>query len=335
VFHADQREGFVPVTVQFLDASTGSPTGWSWSFGDGATSTLRNPVHVYDRAGSYTVSLAVANSLGSDVSTRTDLVHVEEPPDLLVLRAIADGTAYEGQPDQNYGGLELLRVRSGRDSDYRSFVKFFVPPSQGLVASAVVRLLCVDDSSGDNGLLHLVDDDWTEPTLTWNDMPAFGSSVGDLQDAQTGQSIDVDVSDVVTGSGTVSFGIGNTSYHSVYYSSREGESPPELRVTFSQAFSAGLEPRFEASRIRGSAPLTVQFFDTSNGRVDGWLWDFGDGSTSDVQNPSHTFHRPGLYAVSLTVRNANGEHTWTGPELVCVRPRDAVPLLEPVPLAHY
>jgi hypothetical protein len=57
--------------VSFTDASVGNPTSWSWAFGDGATSTERNPSHVYATPGAYTVSLTVANAYGSDTETKT------------------------------------------------------------------------------------------------------------------------------------------------------------------------------------------------------------------------------------------------------------------------
>ena len=56
----------------------------------------------------------------------------------------------------------------------------------------------------------------------------------------------------------------------------------------------------------GCGSLTVQFTDNSQGNPDTWLWDFKDGSTSSLQNPTHTFSAPGNYDVTLTVSNANG-----------------------------
>jgi len=53
-------------TVQFTDTSTGSPTSWSWDFGDGGTSALQNPSRTYTTTGSKTVTLTVTNSGGSD-----------------------------------------------------------------------------------------------------------------------------------------------------------------------------------------------------------------------------------------------------------------------------
>ena len=46
--------------IRFYDASSGSPESWLWSFGDGKTSTLRNPSHTYDMANIYYVTLQVA-----------------------------------------------------------------------------------------------------------------------------------------------------------------------------------------------------------------------------------------------------------------------------------
>ena len=52
--------------VNFVDQSTGSPTDWLWNFGDGASSTLQNPAHVYAAAGTYNVMLTVTNAGGSN-----------------------------------------------------------------------------------------------------------------------------------------------------------------------------------------------------------------------------------------------------------------------------
>lgn len=58
-------------SVQFSDSSTGAPTSWAWSFGDGGTSVLRNPSHVYASAGTYAVSLTASSGSNSDTETRT------------------------------------------------------------------------------------------------------------------------------------------------------------------------------------------------------------------------------------------------------------------------
>jgi PKD repeat protein len=57
--------------VTFTDRSSGSPTSWQWSFGDGATSTAQNPAHAYAAQSSYAVTLTVANATSSSTTSRT------------------------------------------------------------------------------------------------------------------------------------------------------------------------------------------------------------------------------------------------------------------------
>jgi hypothetical protein len=83
--------------------------------------------------------------------------------------------------------------------------------------------------------------------------------------------------------------------------------------TISANFSFGPDQQL------GIIPHTVDFVDrsTSTSPIDRWAWDFGDGSTSTEQNPSHTYMFPGNYTVSLTVRDTAGqEDTLVQPELI-------------------
>jgi PKD repeat protein len=78
-FAASPTTGYRPLMVQFTDTSTGSPTLWSWSFGDGGTSTDRNPQHMYTNAGTYTVRLTVTNAAGSNTMMKAGMIVVEAP----------------------------------------------------------------------------------------------------------------------------------------------------------------------------------------------------------------------------------------------------------------
>ena len=69
---------------------------------------------------------------------------------------------------------------------------------------------------------------------------------------------------------------------------------------------------FTANPTAGLAPLVTQFYDASSGgTADAWLWDFGDTTTSDLRNPSHTYTAVGTYTVSLTVTGPGGSSTKT------------------------
>lgn len=71
---------------------------------------------------------------------------------------------------------------------------------------------------------------------------------------------------------------------------------------------AGPVAGFVGEPRTGTAPLDVQFTDESTGTFDivSWAWDFGDGTTSEEQNPTHTYTDPGSYDVSLTVTDEIG-----------------------------
>jgi PKD repeat protein len=69
---------------------------------------------------------------------------------------------------------------------------------------------------------------------------------------------------------------------------------------------------FTSAPPSGDAPLTVQFSDTSTGDVTRWLWEFGDGLTSDERHPAHLYSGAGTYAVTLTATNAHGSGTARG-----------------------
>jgi YVTN family beta-propeller protein len=77
-FSASPTTGKVPLTVKFRDKSTGLPTSWFWNFGDKSTSTARNPVHKYSKAGKYTVILTVKNVAGSDTKTMLNYITVNK-----------------------------------------------------------------------------------------------------------------------------------------------------------------------------------------------------------------------------------------------------------------
>ncbi|MBK6403936.1 MAG: PKD domain-containing protein [Holophagales bacterium] len=95
-------------TVQFTDTSVGSPTSWVWSFAAGASSTLRNPTHVFAIPGTYPVSLLATNENGSSTvgrlvtvtqggGTRIDFT-VSDASSGLLLSSLGDG--YEARAGQ-------------------------------------------------------------------------------------------------------------------------------------------------------------------------------------------------------------------------------------------
>ncbi len=75
---------------------------------------------------------------------------------------------------------------------------------------------------------------------------------------------------------------------------------------------------FTGSPLTGCSPLVVVFQDQSTGGPATWNWDFGNGNTSTLQNPTASYFTPGTYTVSLTVANGNGTNTLTRSQYVTV-----------------
>ena len=75
---------------------------------------------------------------------------------------------------------------------------------------------------------------------------------------------------------------------------------------------------FTENTTNGTAPLNVQFTDTSIGNVTSYYWTFGDNGTSTLQNPSYTYQTPGTYTVTETVTGPGGNNTATQTNLITV-----------------
>ncbi len=108
-FTATPTTGLSPLSVSFTDQSTGGiATAWAWDFGDGTTSTLRNPTHVFTGSGSFTVGLTVSNAFGSDTISKYAYVTTDYVPPI----AAFSGTPTSGNSpllvqftDQSTGGI--------------------------------------------------------------------------------------------------------------------------------------------------------------------------------------------------------------------------------------
>jgi PKD repeat protein len=80
---------------------------------------------------------------------------------------------------------------------------------------------------------------------------------------------------------------------------------------------------FTATPTSGTAPLTVEFTDSSTADTTSWAWDFGDGETATARHPSHTYTAAGTYTATLTAANEAGSSTVT--TTITVSPADDGP----------
>ena len=104
-FAANPTSGTEPLTVNFTDTSTNTPTQWAWDFQNNGTvdSTVKNPSFTYTTPGTYTVKLTASNGSGSDVEIKTSLIKVNEG---------STPTEYQAFVARSYGDL----LQRGPDS---------------------------------------------------------------------------------------------------------------------------------------------------------------------------------------------------------------------------
>lgn len=100
--------------------------------------------------------------------------------------------------------------------------------------------------------------------------------------------------------------------HSITVSGKAGELEHTVTLTLTLT-CPGFSVRVKASPVNGPAPLTVQLEAEITSEAEfpisaySFLWDFGDGAASELQNPEHVYQSPGNYSVSLTVTDPCGK----------------------------
>jgi len=105
--------GFAPQRIDFTDTSAGDYlSGWSWTFGDGGTSTAQNPSHIYNNGGTYTVALTASSAYGTDSLTRTNYI--------VVGPVTACDTNFVGSPTSGFAALKVQFT----DTTYGSVTKW-------------------------------------------------------------------------------------------------------------------------------------------------------------------------------------------------------------------
>ncbi|MFH1756395.1 MAG: PKD domain-containing protein, partial [Candidatus Latescibacterota bacterium] len=310
--------GDAPLSVNFTDQSSGSPTSWSWTFGDGGTSSAQNPSHTYNNPGYYTVTLTASNAYGSDGETKTNYIHVTEPGSGYA--TLPYSTGFEGGSFDLYwtttssgnGRIQLLTTNTPHSGSYHMVMDNSVSGSYSQ-NEAWLHLNLAGHSAVDLDFWwkDFADETHTQDGVFFSDNGgASFVKVQDLNGASYSNnvwysfSLDVDALAAANGLGMTSAFVIKFQQYDNYPITTDGHAFDDISVT------ASTPPppvaAFTGSPTSGLVPLTVNFTDQSTGSPTSWSWTFGDGGTSTAQNPSHQYTAAGSYTVSLTATNAYG-----------------------------
>jgi len=337
-FIANVTSGNEPLTVVFTDSSENfdSITSWNWTFGDGATSNLRNPMHTYEQDGIYTVSLTVVGvkdgETVEDTETKVGYIQVFDT------NPVADFTA---TPTSGVAPLEVNFTDTS--TSYDSIISWswsfgdggnsteqnptHVYESEGTYTVTLTVAEADGDTDSETKMNYITVTAVPPPSIVSFNPPY--SPVSDMEGASRTFSVTVD--QMVN----VAWLMNNTqvfSEENVTTSSYTNTSAP-LGVwnvsavatnlngiamrTWIWNVTTALPPRadFVANVTSGTEPLTVAFTDLSQyfGTITSWQWDFNDDGVIDStqQNPSYTYVQNGTYTVTLTVVGELGTDTET------------------------
>ncbi len=315
----------------FMDASTissGTITGWSWNLGDGNSSSAQNPSHFYGTPGTYPVTLEVTSNFGCK-TTVVDSVQIFAQPTPLP----TSGT------DCVNNSISFADTSSGPDNIITTYDWDFGGGNTSALAnpsyvftSAGTHTVSLTTTNASGCKATSTVDVTVSPLPIAGFLPADGCASSSMTFTNTS----------TIASGTISgyqwnFGDGtgtSTATNPSYSYSQPGTYTVTLVATSVEGCTDTIThtvivhplpvANFLQISAAGCGPLVVQFTDSSyiaTGNVISWFWDFGDGSSSTDQNPSHTYQTSGTYSVTLTVTSDFGcQNSTTFPNIVTVFP---------------
>ncbi len=290
-------------TVTFTDLSSEDPTEWFWDFGDGGTSTEQNPEYTFASNGTYYVCLTATNAVGSNTFCQYVLIDsylfapdpaftyfgdptvyfidfsTEDPTEWFWDFGDGIGTSVEQNPSYTYlsnGTYEVCLTATnavGSNTECQTIVIDGYPSPEGLFTYSGDPTVTFTDLSTNSPTTWFWDFDDGSFAIEQNPVHAFA----------------------LNGVYTVCLTVSGAGGADTYCDNVDVES-------------AQLAPVCDFYYTLGAGYI-VSFNDLSGNEPTDWTWDFGDGSISLLQNPSHTYATSGSYTVCLTCSNGVGNDT--------------------------
>ena len=303
--------------VSFTDTSIGAAY-WNWNFGDGATSTIQSPSHIFGTAGVYSVSLIALNNANGCKAAIHQVTVLSTPSPPAAAFTYTPATPRAGQAvsftDTSTGAPTswLWAFGDGTSSTAQNASHTFA------IAGTYHVTLTATNAAGSSAAPHDV-------TVTLAGSSPVASFTFSPANPKPGQPVTfTDTSSGTPTSWSWAFGdIGAANTATTMHTfatagtftvalvvtngfGSDSTSKP-VRVT---ADVPALHADFTYSPTSPVAGTPVQFTDRSAGSPASWSWDFGDHTGSTASSPGHTFAAVGPYAVTLTVSNASAQdHT--------------------------
>ncbi len=314
-FNASQTAGCNQLDVNFKDQTTsayGNLTEWKWDFGDGVLSDIRNPSHHYDQTGDFNITLNVKNSYGCSSSLLktayikvngikagfTKDVYERCSPNKITFTNSSTGTGdvkykwYFGNRDSSETNNPLYTYANG--GNYT--VKMFVSNQFGCLDSTIKNIkvdtpvsaaFTAGNTRGCKApfTVHFTNQQLTGNSYLWN----MGDSSKSISSNPFHEYSD-------TGNYTVKLIVNNVNGCI--------DSVTKINYIHVRASSLALVNLPDSGCIPFAKKINVVFNPADS--VLNMIWNFGDGTSSALRSPVHTFNTEGYYTVSVIASTLSG-----------------------------
>jgi PKD repeat protein len=318
------------VAITFSGSGSYDPDGgiasyaWDFGFGDGNTGTGESPAYTYTQNGIYNVSLVVTDNEGAmDTKTTTATIDDTEPT------ADFAGTPTNGlkpltvdfaDSSTSYDGIAAWEWDFGDGNTSTEQNPTHVYTTEGIYAVSLTVYEADDDSDTETKVDYINVTRENQPPVSEPDGPYTGTEGVTITFCGS-ESYDPDGS-IISFAWDFGFGDGNTGTgespahtyaqsgtYNVTLVVTDNEGATDTSTTTAAIDDTEPTADFAGTPTSGLKPLTVNFADssTSYDGIAARVWDFGDGDTSTEQNPTHVYTAEGIYTVSLTVYEADGD----------------------------
>ncbi|MDQ3682862.1 MAG: PKD domain-containing protein, partial [Bacteroidota bacterium] len=297
-----------PATVNFTNASTGPGTlTYRWNFGNGNTSTAKDPSNLYNRNGTYNVSLNVISSSGCSDSTAISIVIGKVNTDFTIPATICPKTRAQFLNNSNPRPIRSSwQFSNGFTDTTRNTFATFDTAGTYTVTLTNTYTVCTDVLT---------------KTFTVSAAPAVNFTASDTGKCNIPFAVNFSTSTTAV-SYLWDFGdsTSSTQSNASHTYTKFGDYTVSLIATGANGCSDTLrKPAFIKVRkpvisfpnlpTGGCIPYTFSFLSKIEtvDLVTSYKWDFGDGvGTSTLEKPSYTYSKQGTYAVSLTITTKGG-----------------------------
>ncbi|WP_424584904.1 PKD domain-containing protein, partial [Tunicatimonas sp.] len=339
VASSDITNGEAPLTIAFSSegsTNNGEPVAsYEWSFGDGGTSTEESPSHTYTTSGTYLAMLTVTDEFNASAKDSVEIIvsSQNQAPVAVATATPVSGTAplevafsSDGSEDEDGSITFSWDFGDGNSSEDASPTYTYDDPGEftatltvtddDLATASASVTIAVNApptaNAGDDQRVEADEDGFANVTLDGSKSEDEDGTIIRYdwrEDVENGTLLVTSEESTVT----VPLPIGEHLIVLVVEDNDMATASDAVMIYVDEPQNVVPMAAASANTTSGTAPLEVTFSsegsEDGDGTIESYLWNFGDGETSTIASPSHTFTEVGTYSTTLTVTDNDGEKT--------------------------